>query len=134
MPCITFFLRALKIRNSQNLIKLLKDDKGNESCNPNAMAKTMLTYVSQIIGQEELISKDVLDAQNKILHSVNRGISQAIDTLFLDQFISKDERKRALFAMGLEKSLRWDGITVNFYRDFWQQLKEPTFLIAYRAF
>ena len=33
--------------------------------------------------------------------------------VFLDQLISREECKKALFAMGLEKSLGWDGITAR---------------------
>ena len=42
----SFLFKALKIKIKQSLIKLLKDDKGNAIMDPNAMATTMLTYLS----------------------------------------------------------------------------------------
>ena len=113
----SFFFRALKIKNKQSLIKLLKDDTGKEIIDPNAMAFTMLTFLSCIIGQEEILSQEVLEVQDIILSSVNRSISQ-FDALFLDRTISADECKLALFHMGLEKSPGWDGITVEFFQEF----------------
>ena len=71
----TFFFRALKIKNKQSLIKILKDDLGNEVIGPNVMANIMLTYLSQIIGQEEVLSKEVIDAQDRFLQPVKRGTS-----------------------------------------------------------
>ena len=40
----SFLFRALKNKNSQSLIKLLKDDVGNETIDPYAMAKAILTH------------------------------------------------------------------------------------------
>ena len=60
------------------------------------MASTMLTFLSRIIGQKEVISKEVQEAQDKIPHSVNQSISQS-DALFLDRAIFEDECKIALY-------------------------------------
>ena len=36
--------------------------------------------------------------------------------------------------MGLEKSLGWDGIMVNFFKDFWLELSELITMTANKAF
>ena len=99
----SFFFRPLRIRNKQSLIKLLKDDKGNEIIVPNDMASIMLTFLSRIIGQEEVLSKEVQEAQDNILGSVKKSISPS-DALILDKVIFVEECEKALFAMQLEKS------------------------------
>ena len=52
----------------------------------------------------------------------------------MERSILEDKCERALFAMGQEKSLGWDGITIKFFREFWPKLCEVTSLIANRAF
>ena len=82
------------------------------------MASTMLTFLSHIIGQEEIRSKEVQEAQDKILCSVKQSISPS-DALFLDNEKSAEECEKALYDMGLEKLPRWDGNTVEFFQEFW---------------
>ena len=113
----SFFFRALKIKKKQSLIKLLKDDQGNELIDPNSMASTMLTFLSRIIGQEEDQSSEVLHVQSKILGLVKPCISLA-DAIFLDRPISAIQCEKAVLAMGLEKSPRWDGLSVKLFREF----------------
>ena len=73
-----------------------------------------MTFLSRIIGQEEIRSKEVQEAQDKILCSIKQCISPS-DALFLGSEIFAEECKKALYDMGLEKSPRWDGITVEFF-------------------
>ena len=67
------------------------------------MEKTILTYLSQIISQEEVLSKEKQDSQDNILHPIKRANLWA-DALYLDQVIFANECKMALFDMGLENS------------------------------
>ena len=44
-------------------------------------------------------------------------------------------KARDLYLLGgLEKFLVWDVIMVKFFKEFWQDLKEPIVLIGNRAF
>lgn len=53
-----------------------------------------------------------------------------IDIIFLARRTFEEECAKALFTMGLKKSPRWDGLIVEFFREFWQELQEQAFLIV----
>ena len=59
-----FFGRALKIKQKKSVITLIRDSKGKETINANDMAKAMSSHLSQIIGQEEDLSKEMMEAQD----------------------------------------------------------------------
>ena len=52
----------------------------------------------------------------------------------MERRISKEECESALFAMGLKKSLGWDGITVEVFTKLWPELGEIIVLIVNNAF
>ena len=54
--------------------------------------------------------------------------------LDLESSISVEECFQALQALGKEKSPGWDGLTVEFFKEFWEDLKSPITKIANDAF
>ena len=53
---------------------------------------------------------------------------------YLDRNIIKDECKATLASMDSKKSPEWDGLTIEFIKEFWQELCESIIMIAKRAF
>lgn len=49
------------------LTNVITDNEDKDTSKPNAMATTILNHFFEIIGQEEVLFRDVIEAQDKIL-------------------------------------------------------------------
>lgn len=91
--------------------------------------------MGSIIGQEEESSDEVLAAQDSILGMVSKQVCPE-DALKLEKQITEDECwwGRLFPQWEREKSPRWDGLTVEFFLEFWPDLKLSIVKIVQQAF
>ena len=93
----------------------------------------MLQHLSKIIGQPEDNSHEVKAVREELLSSIKRTVAPVV-ALDLECSISVEECFQDLQALGKEKSPGWDGLTVEFFKEFWEDLKSLITKIANNAF
>ena len=114
-------------------MKSLLDSHGQVEKNPNVMASMMVNHLSQIIGQEEDCSHQVGQAKQQVQATIQERVIlttiASIETPF-----TKEECWQALKKLGKEKSPGWDGITTEFWLEFWEQLADSCVAMLDSAF
>ena len=80
------------------------------------MAKALLTHLSQIIGKEKMLNREVQQAQDRVLKTVKRGIEEA-KAKFLERPISLDKCSQALLGMGFAKAPGWDVLLPSSFKN-----------------
>ena len=114
-------LRSLKVKKQQSTIESLVDSQDKAEKNPNVMASMMVNHLSQIIEQEEDCSSQVDQAKQQVLAAIQERVSPTTATNIEIPF-TKEECWHALKKLGKKKSPGWDGITTEFWLEFWEEL------------
>ena len=89
--------------------------------NPNIMASMIDNHLSQIIGQEEDCSSQVSQAKHHVMAAIQERVSPTT-TASLEAPFTKEECWQALKKLGKEKAPWWDGITMEFWLQLWEEL------------
>lgn len=118
-----YFCRLEKRRQERNTIKTLIID-GEECNDPARISKEIFQFYSQLYSS----SYSQSDA-DKFFESIAEQIPR-VDECFrkiCDAEIRMEEVEKALKCLSLDKSPGSDGLTTNFYRHFWINLKDLFF-------
>jgi len=103
--------------NIKNITRL-KLENGQEITEPGDIFKELLTFYENLYKAEKLD-----DDSNNIFFNENIPSISVEDSLFCDKLIDIDECSKALSKMKINKSPGTDGLTVEFYRFFWNNIK-----------
>lgn len=118
-----YFCRLEKRRQERNAIRKLLID--NQECiNPDLIAKEIFKYYSELYSSS-FSSSDA----NMFFEHIKMWIPR-IDESFkniCEDEIHMDEVEKAMKCLSLDKSPGSDGLTSNFYRHFWEHLKNLLF-------
>lgn len=80
-------------------------------------------YFQKLFSAPGSPSNQVIDARTEFLQYVS-GIVELDDALTLERPFTDTELDNALFHLSKYKSPGWDGLMVEFYISFWDDLKE----------
>ena len=93
----------------------------------------MLNHLARIIGQPDNTSSIILDAKARILLIVKKVVLYE-ENSWLERRVSHKICTKTLFSKSNDKSLGWDEIFVEFFKEFWNKVQDPITLIASKAF
>lgn len=111
--CTSFFLNLEKSKQEHNSIKALNSDTGCASSTKDIL-DCCYNYYSSLYSEEVINMSD----QDKLLDLLDVRLNEEdVDTC--DKPITSDELTVALKGMKCKKSPGVDGLTVEFYRAFW---------------
>jgi len=110
-----FFMRVKANRDRSNISSLIVDEE--EVNEPEEVRTAIHDYFSKLLSSAPHVLNDTWHSETSSL----RPESQAK----LDRPLNFNELEKALFGMQRGKSPGNDGLTIGFYRTFWQQLKDP---------
>jgi len=130
--CSKFFLQLEKQKQEVKHIKSLITENG-EINNPVMILKEEKRFYSELY-KETADRKDIHSecpflTNNTALTTVSQEVA-----ILCDESISLDECKKALGEMANNKSPGSDGFTVEFYKFFWDDIKELVFASFNQAF
>ncbi len=133
-PTAAFFARA-KPRGNQDTIDRLTAADGSLITGQPAILDSLTNYWSGIYGAGEAPAPPDPAreaAQAASLSRIKRKVSaaQAAD---LQREVDMDELKAALFSLPSQSAPGEDGLTVDFYKKYWEQLGPTLLLILQRA-
>ena len=114
----TYFLRLEKIHQTTNVIKKLKGDN-SEIYENNEVLKCMCDFYENLYKCSN-IDQDNID---RFLEEIHTPSLTEQDKLFCDAFPTMDECGEAIKSMKNNKSPGFDGIPVEFYKIFWNDIK-----------
>lgn len=113
----TFFHNNTKIRRARNQIDRIEVD-GQEISEQDKIQEAAFNHFHSLLsaGPQQTDSSTFLSAiENKISDSKNRN---------LDQEVTEEEIREAIFSMQQDKAPGPDGFTVAFYRNHWDTIKK----------
>ena len=116
-----FFLGLEKSRQTKKTITALKDDDGNIHEDPETILQLCRQYYQNLYSSTNPKLEDIKDyiKETKIHKKLSNEDSEA-----LEGKLTIKECTSAIFNMKLNKSPGFDGLSVEFYRTFWEELKE----------
>ena len=114
----SYFLRLEKIHQTTNVIKKLKGDN-SEIYENNEVLKCMCDFYENLYKCSN-IDQDNID---RFLEEIHTPSLTEQDKLFCDAFPTMDECGEAIKSMKNNKSPGFDGIPVEFYKIFWNDIK-----------
>jgi len=112
-----YFLRLATRRKVQTTMNKLKDDNGVEVTDPSAILQMQANYYAQ------LYTDNVDKTGNEMEQYLNNIEMPEVDNVLkgkCEGVLTKAECKSALQAMKCKKSPGNDGLTIEFYKTFWE--------------
>jgi hypothetical protein len=114
-----FFHNAVKVRNSTNLIKMLKDAEGNSIHDMHEIKRMAISFYQNLLGHSSHnFSSDKADR-----------VAGLIDKRFCDSCVAgmcapvtRSEIQRVIFSMNPSKAPRPDGFTARFFQKTWPMI------------
>ena len=115
-----FFLGLEKARQTRKSITSLKDKNGTIIHDNTQILEMQREYYENLYTASNINTNELQNyiENTKIDHKLSKRESES-----LEGELTLDECTKAVFSMKLNKSPGIDGITVEFYRNFWEDLK-----------
>ena len=121
-PDIQFYAELEKSRKQKSLIPSLLDKDGLEHSDKNSLLQIVKAFYSTLYSPSKVNST----TQTKLLRNIKKKISAA-HKVILDAPITKEEIRKAVKAMNINKSPGLDGIPAEFYQTYWHILEPKYF-------
>ena len=122
-----YFLNLEKHNSVKNTIRNIFIDKdGTEklSCNDKDILDQAKTFYVNLFSRKSV--KTIEDCSN-FMNNIPIPTLSDENKLLCDSFLTADEMSESLTSMASNKSPGNDGLTVEFYKNFWSILKTPLF-------
>ena len=121
--CNRFFLSLESQRQCNNVIKSLKTSTGKVVKHDNEILKEISNYYQNLFAETSMRQKADINAYLSSVKNFNK-ISEK-DKISCDKAITEDEIEAVISKLHSGKSPGLDGITPEFYKHFWPNLKVP---------
>ena len=118
-----YFLNLEKKRQSENVIRKLKTNKGTHYKDVDILRETCNFY-KELYKDDNIKSEDINEYLNDM--NIENRLNEK-DKLFFENEITKEEVLNAVKQLKNNKSPALDGLTPEFYKHFWHEL-EPFFM------
>lgn len=118
--CTKYFFNLEKQHCSNNTIKQLKRENGTYTTSDREILEEQHKYYKNLYDSEN-ISEESMNSHLKNIKMLNTLSEQ--EAKLLEGTIKEDECKNAIDSMKLNKSPGSDGIPVEFYKIFWEDIK-----------
>lgn len=116
----SFFHKSIKVRNSSNLVKILKDDDGNKVEDMNKIKDIAIGFYHKLLG----------DSVHEFSQVKADRISQLIKKRFspclagMATAVSREEIRKVIFSMNKNKAPGPDGFSAGFFQRAWPVIWE----------
>lgn len=114
-----FFLNLEKKRQNNKNITQVKTGNGKVICDTDNILNEICTFYTDLY---DCVQTDQTDIDN-FLSIADKRIDES-DRELCDKNVTIDEVRKSLFSMSKHKSPGADGLTVEFYIQFWDELKD----------
>jgi hypothetical protein len=111
-----FFHKSIKVRNSFNLIKILKDEEGNKVEDMNQIKELAIGFYQRRLGTS-VHSFEPLKA-DRVSQLINKKFSPSC-VASMEAVVTPEEIKNVIFAMNKHKAPGPDGFSAGFYQKAW---------------
>jgi hypothetical protein len=112
----SYFHNSVKVRNSSNLIKMLKDDKGNSTLDIQEIKNMAIDFYKKLLGSSS--------------HEFSTVKAERIDSLIKRRFsddsissmevpVTRSEIQKVIFSMNPNKAPGPDGFSAGFFQKGW---------------
>ena len=112
-----YFLKLEIKRLKVNSFSSLLNENGKEITDHEGMKNILISFYSNLFGKEELD----LQIQDDLLKNVTKALNSQSSTM-CNGYLTLEELTNALNSLPSRKSPGSDGLTLEFYRKFWQIL------------
>ena len=116
-----YFLGLEKSRQTRKTITSLYNDKGEITDNQSEILQISKSYYENLYKSTNPNPEEICDYINET--KITKKLTKK-ESSVCDGELSIDECTEAIFNMRLNRSPGYDGITVEFYRQFWPLLKD----------
>jgi len=111
-----FFHNSVKIRNSSNLIKQLKDEKGNCFYDFQQIKELAIEFYQKLIGSSSHVFSQ--DKTDQVSGLIKKKFS-ANSVLGMNTDITRTGIQKVLFSMSKNKAPGLDGFSTAFFHSAW---------------
>lgn len=108
----SYFHKTIKVRNSTNLIKMIKDDEGNKLEDMVRIKDVVVGFYKRLLGSMDLDFSDTKAA--RITHLIRRKFS-SVNAAGMGAEVSREEVCKAIFSMNKERSPGPNGFSAGFF-------------------
>jgi hypothetical protein len=112
----SFFHNSVKIRNSSNLIKQLKDEKANCFYDFQQIKELAIEFYQKLIGSSSHVFSQ--NKANQVSGLIKKKFSTA-SVLGMNTYIKRTEIRKVLFSMSKNKAPGPDGFSAAFFHSAW---------------